>query len=240
VPAPKVARNVVLMIGDGMGSEHVWAAWLYNGSKLNITTLPVTGFSITTSASHGITDSAAGGTAIACGCKAINGQLGLDANGRAVESLAARMRKAGKSTGIVVTKSVTDATGIAYTSLNTSSYTPHSHGSVSVIANATNGSEFTYVTGGSKTSVVVDLKGDSQSFTTTSSSATTDTKYVRLTGDITFPGLTVSTKTLSTTTVTPAVAGTEKPLASISFTTGDFVTNVSDKTSVNVGGDGKN
>ena len=136
-------------------------------------------------------------------------------------------------------KSVTDATGIAYTSLNTSSYTPHSHGSVSVIANATNGSEFTYVTGGSKTSVVVDLKGDSQSFTTTSSSATTDTKYVRLTGDITFPGLTVSTKTLSTTTVTPAVAGTEKPLASISFTTGDFVTNVSDKTSVNVGGDGK-
>ncbi len=114
VPAPKVARNVVLMIGDGMGSEHVWAAWLYNGSKLNITTLPVTGFSITTSASHGITDSAAGGTAIACGCKAINGQLGLDANGRAVESLAARMRKAGKSTGIVVTKSVTDATPAAF------------------------------------------------------------------------------------------------------------------------------
>ena len=112
--APKVARNVVLMIGDGMGSEHVWSAWLYNGSRLNITSLPVTGFSITTSASHGITDSAAGGTAIACGCKAINGQLGLDADGRAVESLAARMRKAGKATGIVVTKSVTDATPAAF------------------------------------------------------------------------------------------------------------------------------
>ncbi|MBR5194519.1 MAG: alkaline phosphatase [Akkermansia sp.] len=110
----KVARNVVLMIGDGMGSEHVWAAWLYNGSRLNITTLPVTGFSITSSASHGVTDSAAGGTAIACGCKAINGQLGLDAEGRAVESLAARMRKAGKATGIVVTKSVTDATPAAF------------------------------------------------------------------------------------------------------------------------------
>lgn len=110
----KVARNVVLMIGDGMGSEHVWAAWLYNGSRLNITTLPVTGFSITSSASHGVTDSAAGGTAIACGCKAINGQLGLDADGRAVESLAVRMRKAGKATGIVVTKSVTDATPAAF------------------------------------------------------------------------------------------------------------------------------
>ncbi len=114
VAGQKVARNVVLMIGDGMGSEHVWAAWLYNGSKLNITSLPVTGFSITTSASHAITDSAAGGTAIACGCKAINGQLGLDAEGRAVESLAARMRKAGKATGIVVTKSVTDATPAAF------------------------------------------------------------------------------------------------------------------------------
>ena len=101
-----VARNVVLMIGDGMGSEHVWTAWLYNGSHLNITSLPVTGFSITTSASHGITDSAAGGTAIACGCKAINGQLGLDADGRAVESLAARMRKAGKATGIVALKDI--------------------------------------------------------------------------------------------------------------------------------------
>ena len=110
----KVARNVILMIGDGMGSEQVWAAWLYNGSKLNITTLPVTGMSITTSASHGITDSAAGGTAIACGCKAINGQLGLDAKGNAVESLAARMRKAGKATGIVVTKSVTDATPASF------------------------------------------------------------------------------------------------------------------------------
>ena len=109
-----VARNVVLMIGDGMGSEHVWAAWIQNGGKLHITSLPVTGFSITTSGSHGITDSAAGGTAIACGCKAVNGQLGLDLQGRAVESLAVRMRRAGKATGIVVTKSVTDATPAAF------------------------------------------------------------------------------------------------------------------------------
>ena len=113
VSAP-AARNVVLMIGDGMGSEHVWAAWLSNHGQLNITSLPVTGFSITTSASHTVTDSAAGGTAIACGCKAINGQLGLDAKGNPVDSLAVHMRRAGKSTGIVVTKSVTDATPAAF------------------------------------------------------------------------------------------------------------------------------
>ncbi len=110
----KKARNVVLMIGDGMGAEHVWAAWLCNKGALNITALPVTGFCITTSASHTITDSAAGGTALACGCKAVNGQLGLTPEGKAVDSLAVYMRRAGKATGIVVTKSVTDATPAAF------------------------------------------------------------------------------------------------------------------------------
>ncbi len=108
------ARNVILMIGDGMGSEHVWAAWLANGGKLNITTLPVTGFSVTTSSSHLVTDSAAGGTAIACGCKTKNGQLGITAEGKRVDSLAEYMRRSGKSTGLVVTKSITDATPAAF------------------------------------------------------------------------------------------------------------------------------
>lgn len=112
-PAGK-ARNVVLMIGDGMGAEHVWAAWLANKGALNITNLPVTGFSITMSASHTITDSAAGGTAIACGCKAINKQVGLDAAGNPRDSLAVQMRRAGKSTGLVVTKTITDATPAAF------------------------------------------------------------------------------------------------------------------------------
>lgn len=113
-PTEKVARNVVLMIGDGMGAEHVWAAWLCNKGALNITTLPITGFSITTSASHTITDSAAGGTAIACGCKAKNKHLGMDAEGKHHDSLAVHMRKAGKSTGLVVTKAITDATPAAF------------------------------------------------------------------------------------------------------------------------------
>ena len=108
------ARNVILMIGDGMGAEHVWAAWLCNKGQLNLTTLPVTGFSITSSASHTITDSAAGGTAIACGHKTLNGQIGVDAAGKPIQSLAEQMRKAGKATGVVVTKAVTDATPAAF------------------------------------------------------------------------------------------------------------------------------
>lgn len=108
------ARNVILMIGDGMGAEHVWAAWLCNKGQLNVTKLPVTGFSITTSASHTITDSAAGGTAIACGHKTANGRVGVDAAGKPMPSLAEQMRQAGKATGLVVTKAVTDATPAAF------------------------------------------------------------------------------------------------------------------------------
>ena len=96
-----------------------------------------------------------------------------------------------------------------------------------------------YVTGGTTSSVVKDLKGVNQSYTTTDATPKTDTKYVKLSGDIIFPGLTLGTKTLSTTTVTPAVAGTEKATASITFTSDDFIQSVSDKTSVNIGGDGK-
>ena len=116
----RVARHVILMIGDGMGSEHVWAAWLCNRGKLNIEQLPVTGFSRTPSASATITDSAAGGTAIACGHKAVNGQVGLTPEGKPLESVLARMAASGRQTGLVVTKAITDATPASFYAHNKS------------------------------------------------------------------------------------------------------------------------
>lgn len=138
-------------------------------------------------------------------------------------------------------KSVQNETNDAYISLGTSSYTPHTHEETTVIATITEDAPFTYVTGGSKISVVENLKDTEQTYTTTSSDATTDTKYIKLTGDIDFPGLKIGTRTLSTTTVTPAVAGTEKPLASITFASSNFVTGIIEgddiKTSKNKGGE---
>lgn len=107
-------KNVIFMIGDGMGSEQLWAGWLANKGRLNIVTLPVTGFSCTTSASHTVTDSAAGGTALACGHKAINGHVGLTPSGHSVVSLLNLAEEQGKSTGLVVTKDITDATPAAF------------------------------------------------------------------------------------------------------------------------------
>ena len=139
-------------------------------------------------------------------------------------------------------KTVASTTGSAYTSLSTSSYTPHTHTNATVAGAHSNGSSFKYLTGGSTTDVVRNLKDVEQSYTSTTSSPGTDTKYYKLSGDITFPGLTLGKKTLSTTTVTPAVAGTEKPIKSITYgSSSNFVTSVTvdngGKTSTNIGGE---
>lgn len=139
-------------------------------------------------------------------------------------------------------KTVASTTGSAYVSLSTSSYTPHTHTNATVAGAHSNGGEFKYLTGGSTTDVVRNLKDAEQSYTSTPSSPGTDAKYYKLSGDITFPGLTLGKKTLSTTTVTPAVAGTEKPIKSITYgSSSDFVTSVTvdnnGKTSTNIGGE---
>ncbi len=114
VQEQRAARHVILMIGDGMGPEHVWAAWSCNGGKLNLERLPVCGWSRTSSASHAITDSAAGGTAIACGERTKNGTVGQSPKGHPFTSLAAELGQRGWRTGLVVTKSITDATPAAF------------------------------------------------------------------------------------------------------------------------------
>ena len=57
-----------------------------------------------------ITDSAAGGTAIATGVKTYNGAIGVDVDGNPVQSVLELAAKHGKATGLVTTSQVTDAT----------------------------------------------------------------------------------------------------------------------------------
>lgn len=114
IPAGAKARNVILMIGDGMGSEHVWAGWLANHGKLTLEQLPVTGFSRTPSGSATITDSAAGGTAMACGVKAVNHHVGQNVQGESIDSLLVDAERLGKSTGLLATKDITDATPASF------------------------------------------------------------------------------------------------------------------------------
>lgn len=107
-------KNVIFMIGDGMGAEQVWAGRMVNKGPLSLEQLPVIGFSRTPSFSHTVTDSAAGGTALACGQKTINGHIGQDPEGNKLTSLLRLAEEQGMATGLVVTKDITDATPAAF------------------------------------------------------------------------------------------------------------------------------
>ena len=138
-------------------------------------------------------------------------------------------------------KTVASTTGNAYTSLTTASYTPHTHTNATVVGTTTNGTPFKYVTGGSTTSVISNLVSGEKSCTCSNSAPGTDKQYYKLSGEIVFPGLTLGKKTLSTTEVTSVVAGTEKPIKSITYTSSNnFVTGVTvdngGSTSTNIGG----
>jgi len=111
-PAAKDAeiRNVILMIGDGMGLEQVSCAWVLNKGKLNLDNMTSVGLSRTWSASDLITDSGAGGTALASGQKTPNSHIGTDPDGKPLYSMLDKARRLGKKTGVVTVCHLADAT----------------------------------------------------------------------------------------------------------------------------------
>lgn len=116
---PGDAKSAILFVGDGMGAAHRSAIRLSTvgmDGNLEMDKLPHSGFSSTDPAASGtpVTDSAAGGTAIASGVKTRNGAVGVDAQGERVTTLLEQAKKAGKSTGLVTTSQVTDATPAAF------------------------------------------------------------------------------------------------------------------------------
>ncbi|MCE7053156.1 alkaline phosphatase [Algoriphagus sp. AGSA1] len=102
--------NVILMIGDGNGLAQLSAGMYANGNALNITNLKNVGLAKTQSADDFTTDSAAGGTALATGNKTNNRGVGIDSNGRNIESLAHILSKRGFGTGIISSDHITGAT----------------------------------------------------------------------------------------------------------------------------------
>ena len=103
-------KNVIVLIGDGMGLEQISVGWVLNGGRLNMDNFRVTGGSRTYSANKLITDSSAGGTALAIGEKTKNGYIGINADGQPVSSLLHHAQRLGKKTGVVVSCRINDAT----------------------------------------------------------------------------------------------------------------------------------
>lgn len=113
------AKNVILLIGDGMGDSEITAARNYAegaaGSFKGIDALPVTGqythYSLNEDGTPNyVTDSAASGTAWATGTKSYNGAIGVDIHGEAQQNLIEKAKAAGLATGNVSTAEIQDAT----------------------------------------------------------------------------------------------------------------------------------
>ena len=107
-------RNVILMIGDGMGLYHQYAAYTANKGSLNIERCQAVGLIKTSAANAYTTDSAAAGTAIASGVKTNNGVLGQLPDGTRVKTMLEYAADNGLSTGMVVTCELTHATPAAF------------------------------------------------------------------------------------------------------------------------------
>ena len=112
--AQSEVKNVILLIGDGMGLAQSYAAYLASGKSLSMYTMPYTGLSITSCADREVTDSGAGGTAIATGHKANYKAIGLDKNNISHPSLLKIAKQYGKSTAIVCSCDLTHATPAAF------------------------------------------------------------------------------------------------------------------------------
>lgn len=107
-------KNVILLIGDGMGITQIYAAMNASAERLNITRCTYSALVTTNSADNDITDSGAGGTAIATGIKTYNGAIGVAPNKEPATSILKIAEQHGLSTGIVVTCDVTHATPASF------------------------------------------------------------------------------------------------------------------------------
>lgn len=118
-------KNVIILIGDGMGFEQVKAAGMYkNGTPgtLVFESFPHQGQVTTHSANSSVTDSAAAATAIATGFKVNNDvvSVALPGDGHELQTLLEYFKALGKSVGVVTTTYVTHATPACFGAHETS------------------------------------------------------------------------------------------------------------------------
>lgn len=126
----KPAKYIFLFIGDGMGMGQVsvtesylsYKAGKLGGEQVSFTQFPYLALCTTHSANRNITCSAAAGTAIACGAKTNNEHIGVDPEGKPLESIAYNLHDKGYNVGIMTSVPVNHATPAAFYGHNSSRY----------------------------------------------------------------------------------------------------------------------
>ena len=113
--AQNEVRNVIYMIGDGMGLAHMSMFEIENGYADNaFKRAERVALVSTMSANNRVTDSAAAGTALSSGEKTNNAMIGVRPDSTAMVSMMELARDKGYATGIVVTSELYDATPAAF------------------------------------------------------------------------------------------------------------------------------
>ena len=112
-------KNVIYLIGDGMGFNHLEKAKNERNIDLTMDTFDYQGESMTRSFSNAVTDSAAGGTALATGVRTLNGAIGvypMDVTGTFThpKNLTELCSERGMLTGVITTDETSGATPAAF------------------------------------------------------------------------------------------------------------------------------
>lgn len=114
-PEDDKIKNVIFLIGDGMGVMSIEKTRSETGAALALDSFPVKSLSKTASANSSVTDSAAGATALACGVRTNNGAVGVYPDDMNAEknypmNLCEFAKANGMKAGIVTTDSTRGAT----------------------------------------------------------------------------------------------------------------------------------
>jgi alkaline phosphatase len=115
------AKNIILMIGDGMGPAHVQTTWLYSTRQLgkNLVMTEVmdrgrTAYMVNDTADSTVTESAAAAVQMATGVKVTARAIGIGPDGKVLKTILEMAKEKGKATGLVTTSGITDATPAAF------------------------------------------------------------------------------------------------------------------------------
>ena len=111
------AKNIILVIGDGVGPNQITLSRIAIGGldfRLFIDQMPYHGTSLTHSYDNAYTDSAAAATAWSTGFKTKTRYLSLDPDKKILETIVELLNKKGYASGVVATSSVTHATPAAF------------------------------------------------------------------------------------------------------------------------------
>lgn len=126
--APSRPKNIVIMIGDGMGPAYT-SAYRYYQDNPNTQEVEQTVFdrlaigsasTYPAAVSGVVTDSAAAATALATGVKSYNGAISVDTDKQPIDTIMELAKKRHMSTGVAVTSQINHATPAAFLSHNES------------------------------------------------------------------------------------------------------------------------